>query len=78
MIVYVRLIFGSVMLTCKAVGVITVGQQAHLDIHTLFEQHIYTSDTSFDTRTVAIVQHGDVISKPMYQPYLVGRKRRTR
>lgn len=41
--------FGCIMLAGKRVGVVAIGQQTHLDVHTLFEQHIDTTDRRFDT-----------------------------
>ena len=45
----------SIMLTSKTVGVFTIGEQHHLDVHALLKQHVDTAQRSFYTRPVTIV-----------------------
>lgn len=78
MIINIRLIVGCIMLSGKAVRVVTIGQKADLNVHTFLQQHVDTADAGFDTCSVAVVKYSDVIGKPMNQSYLVGGQCRTR
>ncbi len=44
------------MFACKRVGIVAVGQQQHLDVHTLCQQHVRSSHSSVDTGFVAVVE----------------------
>ena len=66
---------GSVVFACEAVGVVAVGQQHCLYIHTVFEQHIYSAYRCFDARCVAVVDDRDILCKTVYELYLSVGKR---
>ena len=57
---------------CKRVGVVTIRQQQHLDIHTIFQEHIRTSHSRMDTSLITIIQQGDVIREAVQHMDLVG------
>ena len=48
------------MLAGKRIGVIAIGQQQHLDIHALLQQHICSAHGSMDTSLVAIIEQHDI------------------
>ena len=66
------------MLAGKGVGVIAIGQEQHLDIHTLLQQHIGTTHSGMDTSLIAIVKQHDVLREASQQLNLVYTQRRTR
>ena len=43
------------MFLAEGVRVVTVGQQQHLDIHALGQQHVSTTHRSLDARLVAVI-----------------------
>ena len=47
----------GVVLAGIGVGVVAVGQEAHLDVHPLFEQHVDASQGGLDAGRVAVVEH---------------------
>ena len=66
------------MLPGKRVGVVAVGQQQHLDVHALLEQHIRTAHRRMDTSLVTIVEQRDVLCKPSEQFNLIHGECRSR
>ena len=54
----------------KTVGILTVGQQQNLYVHTLGKQHIYTSQRGLDAGLIAVIEYRDIVGKPVYQTYL--------
>ena len=66
------------MLAGKRVGVLAVGQQQHLEVHALGEQHVGTSQGSMDAGSVAVVEQDDVRGEPVQDVDLVDGKRRSR
>ena len=78
MIINIRLIVGCIMLSGKAVRVVTVGQKADLDVHAFLQQHVDTADAGFDAGSVTVIKYSYIVCKPMNQSYLVGGQCRTR
>ena len=68
----------AVVLVGKGVGILPVGQQADLDVHPLFEQHVDASDGGFDAGCVAVVEHGHIVREAMDHAYLSGGQCRAR
>ena len=54
----------------KAVGVLAVGQQEHLYVHTLCQKHVYTSQGGFYTGLISVIEHGDVVGETVDKAYL--------
>ena len=71
MVIDICLIVGGIMLAGKTIRIITVGQEADLDVHSFFQQHVDTADTSLNTRSVTVVKYGDIICKTMNKPDLL-------
>lgn len=69
---------GSVVLAGERVGVVAVGQEAHFDVHALFEQHVDASYGGFDTGCIAVVEHGHVVGEAVYHLDLLCGQRCTR
>ncbi|CCZ39624.1 uncharacterized protein BN707_03299 [Bacteroides fragilis CAG:558] len=70
MFLYKVLELRGVVFPCKRVRVVAVGQEAYFDVHSLFEQHVYTPDRRFDSRHVAVIEHGDIVGETVNQPDL--------
>ena len=66
------------VLAGKAVGVVAVGQQQHLHVHPLGQQHVNAPHRGMYARRVAVVQHRYVARKAAYQAYLPRGERRAR
>ena len=66
------------MLLREAVGVVAVGQQQHLHVHTLGQQHVDATDRGVYAGGVAVVEHGDVAREAAYEAYLPSSERRAR
>ncbi len=47
--------FLSRVFPAERVGIVAIGQEQHLDVHPLCQQHIGTTHGSMDTRLVAVV-----------------------
>ena len=71
MVIDICLIVGGIMLAGKTIRIIAVGQEADLDVHSFFQQHVDTADTSLTTRSVTVVKYGDIICKTMNKPDLL-------
>ena len=66
-------IAGSV-LAGEGVGVLTVGQQQHFQVHAFSEQHIGTAQGSMDAGLIAIVEQDDVRREAMQDANLMIRE----
>ena len=66
------------MLAGKRVGIVAIGQHQHLDIHTLGQQHVSTTNGSMNARLVAVVEQHDVLREAVQQLHLMRRERRAR
>ena len=66
------------VLAGEAVGVVAVGQQQHLDVHALAQQHVNAAQAGLDARHVAVVEHRDVLREAVNEAYLSLRERRAR
>ena len=67
---YVADKFRRIVALCVAVGVFAVGQQHHLHVKALLEEHVDTAQRRVDTRRIAVVQHGDITREALDKPYL--------
>ena len=56
----------GVVLAGIGVGVVAVGQEAYLDVHPLFEQHVDASQGGLDAGRVAVVEHRQVVGEAVY------------
>ena len=65
------------MLAGKRVGVVAIGQQQHLHIHTFLQQHIRTTHGGMDTSLITIVEQHDIGGKAVQQSYLIVAQCRT-
>ena len=74
MFIDIRLIVGSIMLACKTVRIIAVGQQAYLDVHPFFQQHVNSPDAGFDSGSVTVIEYSYIIGEAVYQSDLIGCK----
>ena len=70
--------FRRVMFAGERVRVVTVGKQADFDVHTLFEQHINTTDRSFDTCGVPVIKHRHIVCEAVNHTDLSRGKRCSR
>ena len=61
---------GGIMFACKAVGVVAVGKEKNLDVHSFGKQHVGTSQGCMDAGFVAVVKQGDIICVSMEETYL--------
>ena len=59
------------MVAGKAVRVVTVGQQEHLHVHLLFQQHVGSSQCRMYTRSITVVEQHDVAGESVEQSYLM-------
>ena len=59
------------MLAGKRVRVVAVGQQQHLQVHALAEQHVRAAQGSVDAGSVAVVKQYDVRREAVQDVYLV-------
>ena len=60
------------VLAGKAVGVIAVGEEQELDVHTFGQEHVDASFTGMDACVVAVEDDGDVFRDAMDEVYLFG------
>ena len=74
----VCLIVRGIVLAGKAVGVVPVRQQHHLDVHALLQQHVDAAQGSLDACHVAVIEHGDVVREAVDEAYLSRSEGRTR
>ena len=58
---------GRIMFAGKRVRVVSVGQEAHLNIHAFFQQHVNTSYRSLDAGCITVVKHRHVIGEAVNQ-----------
>ena len=59
------------MLAGKRIGIIAIGEEQHLDVHSLRQEHISTTHGGMDTRLVAIVKQRDVLGETPEQLDLI-------
>ena len=64
--------------TGKRVGILTIGQEHHLDVHLLLEEHIDSTDRRLDTGGITIIKDSNIVGKTTDQPDLPSSQRRTR
>ena len=60
---------------CKAVGVLIIGQEQHLYVHALGQQHVNTAQRCLDARLVTVIEYGYVVGETVYQTNLPRRER---
>ena len=70
MLLDIRQDLGSIVFACEAIWIFAFGQEHHLDIDTLFEHHIQSSQCSFDTCTIAVVEDSHILGETMDQANL--------
>ncbi len=69
---------GRRVLAGEAVGVVAVGQEEHLDVEPLAQEHVDAAQARLDARHVAVVEHGDVLREAADEAYLPLGERRAR
>ena len=67
MLLYELLELGRVMFAGKRVRVVSVGQEAHFNVHAFFQQHVDPPDRSLDTGCIPVVQYGHVVGEAVNQ-----------
>ena len=68
--------FVGVVSAGKAVGIFAIGQQHHLHVHPLLQQHVDAAKRGVDAGAVAVVENGDVRREAMNLADLSRRERR--
>ena len=56
-----------VVLAGKGVGVFSVRKEHHFHIHAVLQQQVDTTQGSFDTGCITVIQDRDIASEAMYQ-----------
>ena len=69
---------GRIMFAGKRVRVVSVGQEAHLNIHAFFQQHVDTTERSLDTCYVTVIEYRNVIGEAVNELNLSRSQCRTR